>query len=156
MEVKEWLSKCFYRVSIKAVIFNTQGKVLVVREKNNPNWNLPGGGMDYGETEYEALQRELHEEVGFTGGFAYTPLGIWPKFLDHFQAWQLWVVYRVEPENLHFTVGEESDEFAFIDPEEFKESKPQIYRFAMKGKLMTSARALAESDPESAGSTVSR
>jgi 8-oxo-dGTP diphosphatase len=133
MLVEEWRTKCFYRVSIKAVIHDHQGRILVVREKNNPHWNLPGGGMDYGETEYQALQRELLEEVGYTGDFSYTPLGIRPMYLEKFESWQLWIVYKVTPENFHFTPGDDADEVAFMDIEEFKESRPHMYKFGRMG-----------------------
>ncbi|HYG83953.1 MAG TPA: NUDIX hydrolase [Verrucomicrobiae bacterium] len=138
----DWHSKCFYRVSIKAVIRNAHGQVLVVKEKNNPKWNLPGGGMDYGETEQEALRRELYEEVGYVGDFSYEPLGIEPMFLESKQAWQLWVVYDVAPAHFDFIVGEEADEIAFMDPAVFKKERPLIYKFAKKTNLDISSSSL--------------
>lgn len=56
----------FYRVSLKAVIRDEEGKILVVKE-NGSNWTLPGGGWDHGESERDALARELYEEVNFEG-----------------------------------------------------------------------------------------
>ena len=35
-----------YRVSIKALIYNDAGQILVVKEDGRPLWDLPGGGMD--------------------------------------------------------------------------------------------------------------
>ena len=57
-----------FRVSIKAVIYNDDGELLVVKE-HGLNWGLPGGGLDFGETFEQALARELEEEVGYSGGF---------------------------------------------------------------------------------------
>lgn len=51
-----------YRVSIKALIYNDAGQILVVKEDGRPLWDLPGGGMDYGETFESALKRELYRE----------------------------------------------------------------------------------------------
>ena len=38
-----------FRISIKALIYNESGDLLVVKE-HGLNWGLPGGGMDFGET----------------------------------------------------------------------------------------------------------
>ncbi len=58
----------FYRVSIKALIKNDKGEVLVVKEHQD-KWELPGGGLDHGESVHECLARELREELGITNDF---------------------------------------------------------------------------------------
>lgn len=125
----------FYRVSLKAVIRNSDGEVLVVREKNNHDWNLPGGGLDHGESEIDGLRRELLEEVGFTGEFIARPIGIQPMYLASKDAVQLWVVYEIEPENMNFSVGEEANEISFVNPEQFRDSdklsEQLIYKFCV-------------------------
>lgn len=60
----------FYRVSVKAVIRNDAGEVLCVKEDSD-YWELPGGGIDHGETIHEALKRELSEEIAYDGAFTY-------------------------------------------------------------------------------------
>ena len=52
----------YYRVSVKAKI-NFNGKTLLVKE-DSKKWDLPGGGIEHYETIYEALKRELTEEIG--------------------------------------------------------------------------------------------
>ena len=112
----------FYRVSLKAVIRDNQGRVLVNKEGTSDTWNLPGGGWDHGETEQEALARELQEEVGYTGDFIANPFKTAVFWLESKQAWLLWIVYDVKPEHLDFTVGEHSSEIAFVDPKSLKEA----------------------------------
>ena len=136
MDQSDWHSKCFYRVSLKAVILDERGYVLMVREKNNPNWNLPGGGMDYGEDDKTALKRELLEEVGLDGDFEAVPLGIRPGYIKDKQAWQMWVVYKVAPSHFDFKVGIESDEIAFLDPEMFRAEKPHITAYCEQAKIL--------------------
>ena len=51
------------RVTLKAVILDEQGRILVVKEKGRDWWDTPGGGIEHGETIKEALARELEEEV---------------------------------------------------------------------------------------------
>jgi 8-oxo-dGTP diphosphatase len=58
------IKSSLYRVSLKAVIV-LDNKLLVTRE--TAGWyNLPGGGLDYGEETDEALLRELREELGLS------------------------------------------------------------------------------------------
>ena len=73
-----------YRVSIKGLIRNPDGQVLVVKEAGRTWWDLPGGGMDHGEDVESALAREMHEEVGLTGEFTYKIIAVDnPGFLTH-------------------------------------------------------------------------
>ena len=51
--------EAFYRVSLKAIIRNALGHVLLVKESGSESWSFPGGGIDHGETELDALRREL-------------------------------------------------------------------------------------------------
>ena len=62
---------CLYRISLKALIYNDAGQILVVKEIDRTYWDLPGGGMDFGETIESSLKRELYEEVGYKGDLRY-------------------------------------------------------------------------------------
>jgi 8-oxo-dGTP diphosphatase len=52
-----------FRVAVSALIFD-QGKVLLAHRRDIDWWNLPGGGMEPGETVDEAIVREVYEETG--------------------------------------------------------------------------------------------
>lgn len=52
-----------YRVSVKGLIYDNNGKLLFVRERSD-TWDLPGGGLEHGEGIAEALRRECREELG--------------------------------------------------------------------------------------------
>lgn len=125
----------FYRVSLKAMIKNEDGQVLVVKE-NGSNWSLPGGGIDHEETIHEALTRELYEEALIEANFTETILDTAIMFVESKEAWLLWLVYKIEIDDFSFGVGEDADEVTFIDPTTFKNSphtsEQLVYEFATK------------------------
>lgn len=112
----------FYRVSLKAIIRNDKGEVLLVKEKGS-SWSLPGGGIDHGESDSEALARELYEEVGYKGEFSAKPAGVTTIFVQEKDAWLLWIVYEVTVRTRQFSIGSDADEIAFVNPYDFKNSK---------------------------------
>ena len=52
-----------YRLSAKALIYNEEHKFLLIKEAKGIR-DFPGGGIEYGETPQETIQRELSEELG--------------------------------------------------------------------------------------------
>lgn len=55
----------FYRFSVHAVITNSEGKVLLLKQTyGDKRWGLPGGGVEPGETIHQAITRECKEEMG--------------------------------------------------------------------------------------------
>ena len=114
--------EAFYRVSIKAIVRNKKGEVLLVKEDGG-SWSLPGGGMDHGETAEEALAREMYEEALITDRFTTRVIGTNPRFVQSKQAWILWVVFELDlPAGFSYGKGADADEVAFIDPQTFKKS----------------------------------
>lgn len=127
----------FYRVSLKAIIRNDTGHVLVVKE-NGSKWTLPGGGMDHGETTHDALKRELFEEALITSDFKEKLINTTSLYLEKREAWLLWLVYEVQVDHLKYGVGADADEVAFMNPELFKDSKYRseqlVYEFAAEAR----------------------
>ena len=56
-------SSASFRIAVSALIFD-EGRVLLAHRRDIDWWNLPGGGMEVGETVDEALRREVAEETG--------------------------------------------------------------------------------------------
>lgn len=52
------------KVDVRGVIFR-EGKILLVREKLDGNWALPGGWADIGLSASEVVVKEISEESGF-------------------------------------------------------------------------------------------
>jgi 8-oxo-dGTP diphosphatase len=51
------------RPSVK-IIFRNAGKIMLIKLANG-TIDIPGGGIEYGESNAETLRRELEEELGF-------------------------------------------------------------------------------------------
>ncbi|MFF3918645.1 NUDIX domain-containing protein [Streptomyces sp. NPDC001852] len=70
-------------MSAAAVLRDGEGRFLIVKPGYKPGWNLPGGGVDKGETPAQAARRELLEELGIdqaigrllVSAFVRTPAG---------------------------------------------------------------------------------
>jgi len=60
------------RSAARVVCFDPDGRILLIRssdpaDRAKPHWwELPGGGIDHGETAEHAILRELSEEAGVT------------------------------------------------------------------------------------------
>ena len=62
--MKKQIPNTFYRVSIKGLILDeTRTKFLTTLEEGGW-WELPGGGLDWGENPIDGLRREIKEEMG--------------------------------------------------------------------------------------------
>jgi 8-oxo-dGTP diphosphatase len=127
------------RVSLKAVIIDEQGRVLVVKENGRDWWDIPGGGLDHGETIKEALARELLEEVLFKGDFEYEVLiAEDPRYLENHNLYQMRITFLVKPNVFDFGVGDDGDEIQFVDADIYEKSdlwtQRQIFKFSVLAK----------------------
>jgi ADP-ribose pyrophosphatase YjhB (NUDIX family) len=52
------------RVDVRAAVFNA-GKLLLVCERSDGGWTMPGGWADVGDVPSQAAEREAWEEAGF-------------------------------------------------------------------------------------------
>lgn len=51
-------------VGVRVMVFDDQGRVLLIEHSYTPGWHLPGGGVERGESAEIAAARELEEEAG--------------------------------------------------------------------------------------------
>ncbi len=67
------------RPSAGGIIVNPQGKIVLVEQHGN-SWSFPKGGIEVGETEFEAAVREIHEETGLTDITHIEELGSYERY----------------------------------------------------------------------------
>jgi len=53
------------KVDVRGVIFDDQERVLMMQEKTDGRWSLPGGWADPGDAPSVAVTREILEETGY-------------------------------------------------------------------------------------------
>lgn len=119
-----------YRISLNGIIRNSAGEVLLVKERGREWWDLPGGGMDHGESIKEALAREMKEEVGLTGDFTYRIVHVdEPKLLKRAKIFQTRLIFVITPERMNFQPGEDGDEVAFWSLEKIKAVDASLFDY---------------------------
>ncbi len=53
-----------FTIGASAIIVDAQSHVLLCHRTDRDFWNLPGGGVEHGETPWKGVIREVKEEVG--------------------------------------------------------------------------------------------
>lgn len=51
---------------VRALVLDAEGRVFLVKHSYVDGWHLPGGGVEVGETAFDAMRRELQEEGNIT------------------------------------------------------------------------------------------
>lgn len=117
---------CFYRVVAKAMVVK-DGKVMLVKESPNLSgqWELPGGGIDFGEDPIQALRREIEEEMNLKiKSVNPRPIYVWPWRMENLRGmdwfYSFVIAYRVELESFDFTPNDACTEIKFFSAEDLK------------------------------------
>lgn len=108
---------CVYRISVKALITDDDGKFLLCQEEDG-KWELPGGGLEYGETPQEALIREVKEEMGLTITFVEQHPSYFVTSFNPQAPHRANVLYKATVNNVDFTPSEECVVIKFFTAEE--------------------------------------
>ena len=117
------IPKCFYRVSVKALVLNETKDKFLICEENNGKWEIPGGGLDWGENPHEGIRREIAEEMGLKVlKIASTPSYFLAGKMDKGD-WAVNVLYETELENLDFTSSDECVNIKFVNKDDIQSMK---------------------------------
>ncbi len=116
----------FYRVSVKGLCVR-DGKLLLVKEPKelSGQWELPGGGLDFGENPRSGLEREIEEEMRLgVVSVSERPIYAWVNRFENRRGmewyYSLVLGYRIALANFDFTPTLECEEIRFFTQEELQ------------------------------------
>jgi 8-oxo-dGTP diphosphatase len=121
----------FYRVTAKGICVK-DGKVLLVHDftgrsdvDSRPEWELPGGGLDFGESFADAIKREVKEETNLTvTKVDDRPAYVWTTWHGTGRGMEWYYVctaiFRIEIADFNFTPTKECKEIRFFTKEDLK------------------------------------
>lgn len=102
------------REAVKAVLSNAQGHVLLLLEEDM--WQLPGGGLDSGESLHHGVLREIREETGLED-VVIDALVLIEGFIDthgrHTRAWY----YACLTKSDEIVLSDEHSAYRWVDPD---------------------------------------
>ncbi len=128
--------EAFYRTSVKALIKNQEGHLLLAKEETG-KWELLGGGLDHGETPQEGLKREVFEETGLK----VHSVALQPSFYLTFSVtkrryYAANVLFAAQLDNLDFTPSDECIDLQYFSPEEILQRDDMYQNVQMLAKLI--------------------
>jgi len=111
----------YYRVSIKGIVVDGDGRILLSREDNGM-WEMLGGGLDHNEDPIACLKREILEETDLE----VTDVSERPRYFitsprANADTYIANVIYEVKLKNYDFTPSDECQELRFFSPQEMHE-----------------------------------
>ena len=111
------------KVDVRAVIFNDQDEILMVKERVDSRWSLPGGWCDVGYTPTETAEKEAEEEAGIKVKVTRL-LAVFDKKC-HNHPEDLFYAYKIflecEAENYEIATGMETLDVGFFGQDELPE-----------------------------------
>lgn len=110
----------FYRVSVKALVRDEQGRILLAKQSNG-KWDMLGGGLDHGEEPREGLTREIFEESGLRLlSMAQAPSHFLTVHNPNHDVYLANVIYEAELEHYEIIPSDECEELRFVTVQEAK------------------------------------
>jgi len=111
-----------FHITVKGIVIY-EDKVLILKRVRPSSdghgfWELPGGGLEYGETPHTALIRELKEETSLDIKIL-KPVYTFTAIRPHYQT--VGVGFLCIPMNDHVVISEEHTDFKFVSKEELRD-----------------------------------
>ena len=111
-----------FHITVKGIVVLDNKILLLKRVKPWTDglgfWELPGGGLEYGETPNQALIRELKEETGLDIVII-KPAYTFTKIREDYQT--VGIGFLCIPKNDHVRLSDEHTDYCFVTIEKAKE-----------------------------------
>lgn len=115
--------QCYYRVSVKGIVIDDEGRILLTREDTD-EWELLGGGLDHDEDPIDGLRREIKEETGLEVTYISPhPIYFITCKRRNKDSYVANVIYEIKLKDYDFTPSDECQELRFFTPEEMSTVK---------------------------------
>jgi 8-oxo-dGTP pyrophosphatase MutT (NUDIX family) len=119
-----------HSVSVAAVVTNDRGDVLVIRRRDNGQWQIPGGALELNESIHAGLVREVQEETGvrvepgpLTGVYKNLTLGV------------VGLVFAARIAGGSLSATEEAAEVAWWSPARIQAETPAVFAIRVADAL---------------------
>ena len=111
-----------FRPAVSCALWKN-GRLLLLKRKDNQKWTLPGGTIEYGESSLDALRREVKEETNLTIVSPtlfkiYDDPGVIVEYLDGEVRREFTIVYLAEHPDGEIILDEESTQYRYFSIKE--------------------------------------
>lgn len=130
--------ECFHRTVVKG-LFVKDGKILLVKEAPDlaDKWELPGGGLGFGEEPHAGLVREVKEELNLdVTSVSKHPIYVWTNRFEGCRGMEFYysvvLAYQIDLANIDFVPTKEIVAVKLFTLDELKDLGDDLYHQSRK------------------------
>ena len=130
-----------HSVSVAGAVIRDDGRILVIKRRDNGNWEPPGGVLELNEIPQEGVVREVLEETGIhveveqlTGVYKNMARGI------------VALVFRCKPSGGEERTTSEATAVEWLTPDEIKQRMGEVYAIRLLDALASDAPHVRDHD----------